>query len=214
MVLQKDEATAKTVTKAASTLALTDAQIVVEPKTACTVNTNVKVTVSYPMTFITGLFGANFTLTGKAVMRCGGWGAPTGGVSVLPLAFSWCEFKLQTGGGVPSSTVQHTILFTKSSQTSCTGPSNNIVPGGFGWLTTQAGSCTAKSAIADVLYSAPGNSVPSGCGTADFEAYQGKVVLRPIFNEAGDTGSNAWYRIYGYAAFTITGYDFGPGKYT
>ncbi|MCW2802448.1 MAG: hypothetical protein QOF52_1118 [Propionibacteriaceae bacterium] len=72
MVLQKDEATAKTVTKAASTLALTDAQIVIEPKTACTANTNVKVTVSYPMTFITGLFGANFTLTGKAVMRCGG----------------------------------------------------------------------------------------------------------------------------------------------
>jgi Flp pilus assembly protein TadG len=151
------------------------------------------------------------SLTAQATV---GWGAPTGGVSVLPLAFSWCEFKLQTGGGVPSSTVEHTILFTKSSQASCTGPSNNIVPGGFGWLTAQAGSCTAKSAIADILYSAPGNSVPSGCGTADFEAYQGKVVLLPIFNEAGDTGSNAWYRIYGYAAFTITGYDFGPGKYT
>jgi hypothetical protein len=34
-------------------------------------------------------------------------------------------------------------------------------------------------------------------------------VLLPIFDEYGGTGSNAWYRVYGYAAFRITGYHLG-----
>jgi Flp pilus assembly protein TadG len=81
MVLQNDPAAARSATKAASTLPLTDAQIAIDIKTvgppavalsSCTSNANVTVTVSHPMTFITGLFGANFTLKGKAVMRCGG----------------------------------------------------------------------------------------------------------------------------------------------
>ena len=37
---------------------------------------------------------------------------------------------------------------------------------------------------------------------------QGKTVLLPIFDQAGDTGSNAWYHLQGYAAFHLTGYDF------
>jgi hypothetical protein len=37
----------------------------------------------------------------------------------------------------------------------------------------------------------------------------GQSVLLPIFDEFGGTGSNAWYRVHGYAAFTLTGYDFG-----
>ena len=33
-----------------------------------------------------------------------------------------------------------------------------------------------------------------------------------MFDESGGTGSNAWYRVYGYAAFKLTGYDLG-GQY-
>ena len=57
-----------------------------------------------------------------------------------------------------------------------------------------------------------GNSVPSACTTADFSAWVGQTVLLPIFDESGDTGSNAWYRVYGYAAFKLTGYHLG-GQY-
>ena len=140
------------------------------------------------------------------------WGAPSGGPAGVPLAFSLCEFREQTGGGLPTTTTEHTIHFTKASGTGCTGPSGNVVPGGFGWLTVNAGNCRTTSSMGQTFYSSPGNSVPSGCSTGHFAAQQGKTVLLPIFDKAGDTGSNAWYHLYGYAAFHLTGYDF-VGQY-
>jgi hypothetical protein len=140
------------------------------------------------------------------------WGYPTGGTAVLPLTFSWCEFAAQTGGGVPSGTTERTILFTKTSGTGCTGPSGNVVPGGFGWLDVDPGTCHATSDIAAILWSSTGNSVPSGCSPASFDDLRGETVLLPIFDASGGTGNNAWYRVYGYAAFTITGYYFA-GRY-
>ena len=78
-----------------------------------------------------------------------GWGSPSRGTAVLPLTFSWCEFQQMTGGGVPSGQVVRTIYFTKTSNTTgCTGPSNNIVPGGFAYLDTPSGKCEAASAAA------------------------------------------------------------------
>jgi Flp pilus assembly protein TadG len=142
------------------------------------------------------------------------WGAPTGGTAVLPLTFSYCEFSSQTGGLLPSGITARTIYFTKSSGVpGCTGPSNNVVPGGFGWLTVNSGSCNTTSAISGVLPSDPGNSVPSSCSTSDLAVLQGKTVLLPIFDQAYDSGGNASYRVYGYAAFLITGYHFG-GQYS
>src|SRR3712207_5097701 len=76
------------------------------------------------------------------------WGAPGSGTAMLPLAFSWCEFSQQTGGGLPSGTTVRTIRLTKTSGTEdCTGPSRNIVPGGFGYLVTDPGTCRASSAV-------------------------------------------------------------------
>jgi Flp pilus assembly protein TadG len=139
------------------------------------------------------------------------WGAPTGGTAVLPLTFSYCEFLAQVGG--LTSTTESTIYFTKSKKTEdCTPPSGNVVPGGFGWLTVNSGTCNTSSAIANILYSSTGEAVPNGCTTKDFADLQGKTVLLPIFDQAGDSGSNAWYRVYGYAAFKITGYHF-VGQY-
>jgi hypothetical protein len=131
---------------------------------------------------------------------------------MLPLTFSWCEFTAQTGGGVPSSTTERTILFTKTSDTGCTGPSGNVVPGGFGWLDVDPGTCRTTSAVADRMESSPGNSVPSDCSPESFEGFRGDTVLLPIFDQSGGTGNNAWYQVYGYAAFRITGYDFA-GQY-
>ena len=143
------------------------------------------------------------------------WGRPSGGIAVLPLAFSWCEFLAQTGGGIPTTSTERLIKFTKTSGVvGCTGPSGNVVPGGFGWLNTDSNTtCHSTSAIDDTLYSSTGVAVPNGCTTDDFVALRNETVLLPLFDQGGDSGANAWYHVYGYAAFTITGYNFG-GQYS
>ncbi len=78
MALQNDPAAARqAVRDAAPTLhpSITNAQVTVTPA-ACpaagTTGRNVRVTVSYPMPFLTDFFGASIRLTGTGVMRCGG----------------------------------------------------------------------------------------------------------------------------------------------
>ncbi|TFV53648.1 pilus assembly protein [Geodermatophilus sp. DF01-2] len=78
MALQNSPAAARTAVRDATpTLdpAITDAQITVTP-TACpttsTTPTNVRVTIDYPMPFLTDFFGAGVDLTGTGVMRCNG----------------------------------------------------------------------------------------------------------------------------------------------
>ncbi|MCF6744882.1 hypothetical protein E9529_11435 [Blastococcus sp. KM273128] len=143
-----------------------------------------------------------------------GWGAPSQGTAQLPLIFSWCEFLEQTGGGLPSTETEQYIGLPKKTVTNCPGPrSGNPVPGGFGWLVTDGGTCKATSRIAAWFTSEPGNNPSQGCSVADFEALQNRTVLLPIFDEARGTGSGGEYHVHAYAAFTITGYHFG-GQYT
>ncbi len=141
------------------------------------------------------------------------WGAPGSGTTVLPLAFSWCAFETQAAvDGTPTG-VPVVVQGTKTDVTTCTGPSNLEVPGGFGWLDTDGGVCKSTSSIDDVVYSDPGASVPADCSPEYFVGLIGETVLLPIFDESGGTGAGSWYRIYAYAAFTITGYDFGSPAY-
>ena len=79
MALQNDPAAARTAVRAASPTLdpmVTNAQITVTPSTGCpttgTTAQNVRVTVAYPMPFLTGFFGASIGLTGTGVMRCNG----------------------------------------------------------------------------------------------------------------------------------------------
>jgi Flp pilus assembly protein TadG len=138
------------------------------------------------------------------------WGGPEQGTAVLPLTFSWCEFAQQTGGGLPSGTTTRTIYFTKTSNTvGCTGPSNNIVPGGFAYLDTPADKCAAASARNARSYSSTGNTPPSTCSPTYISSWVGRTVLLPLFDTSGASGNNAWYHVYGYAAFRITGFHFG-----
>jgi Flp pilus assembly protein TadG len=141
------------------------------------------------------------------------WGSPNGGTSALPLAFSWCEWKQQTGGGLPTGTTPTTIYFPKTSDTGCTGPSNNFTPGGFSWLKTS-GTCSISSAIAgpDLLVD-PGISAPSSCSNDYIVSLQNKPVLLPIFDRVAGTGSGATYHVFGYAAFILSGYYLG-GQYS
>lgn len=148
-------------------------------------------------------------VTASATVR---WGAPGSGAAVLPLAFSWCAFTGQTGGGLPTGSDPVVIEWTKTDGTSCTGPSGLEVAGGFGWLDTDDGVCGASAEVEGVVASSSGASVPAECSPEYFRSLIGQTVLLPIFDESGGTGSNAWYRIHAYAAFTITGYNFA-GQY-
>jgi hypothetical protein len=79
MALQNDQAAAKAaVRNAASSLSptITDGEISIDPPTGCPpVNpgsATVRLTISYPMPYLTGFFGSGLNLTGTGVMRCDG----------------------------------------------------------------------------------------------------------------------------------------------
>ena len=78
MALQNDPAAARAAVRgAAPTLvpAVTNAQIVITPASCPTTgatNTTVRLTVTYPMPFLTDFFGSGVTLHGTGVMRCNG----------------------------------------------------------------------------------------------------------------------------------------------
>ncbi len=146
------------------------------------------------------------------------WGAPAGGATA-PLTFSECEWYAQTGtnplGPNPPPT-QLTVFLSKTSNAGgCNKPnSGNYVPGGFGFIDTIVGKCSAVTDDNNNASSSTGNTPPIGCSPADFQKLvaSGASVLIPLFDNYGGTGTNAWYHISGYAAFKFTGYNFG-GQY-
>ncbi|WP_153505868.1 TadE family protein [Cumulibacter manganitolerans] len=77
MALRNDPVAAKAAVKsAAAGLSLSDTQISVSP-TSCTVAAGAQpptatVTVTYRVSFLTGLLGSGITVSGKGVMRCTG----------------------------------------------------------------------------------------------------------------------------------------------
>lgn len=138
------------------------------------------------------------------------WGSPIGGTT-LPLTFSYCEWNTQfTGPGGLDNTTEKVVLFSKKSTSMCTGPSGLVVPGGFGWVkTTTTGECDKASMINQIIDSDTGNVPPSGCTNADFLALLNTTILIPIFDQWSEkAGNNAYYHLYGYAAFKFTGYFF------
>ncbi|QGN33304.1 Tad domain-containing protein [Microlunatus sp. Gsoil 973] len=155
---------------------------------------------------VIGFDAANISASATAT-----WGAPTGGPAVLPLTISICQFKNVTSGDVPAGA--QAIPLPKSRDSNCPGWS---APGGFGWVDVDedgigdgGGDCTYVSEIGQELSSDPGKSISNGCSTADFDKVLGKTVLLPIFDKTnGETGTNAAYHVYGYAAFVLAGYDF------
>lgn len=154
---------------------------------------------------VLGIDSTALTTTSSA-----GWGGPTGGTAALPLIISLCDFNQSSVGGIPTG-VEQTIVTTPAG--TCSGAGGNsptIVPGGFGWLETDAKkSCSTTTNINTKAYSEPGNT-PKQC---DLSTIRGKTILIPLFDEADSASSDgngrgAWYEVYGYAAFHVTGYHF------
>lgn len=136
------------------------------------------------------------------------WGAPTGGTAVLPLILPLCEVKKNADITGRPTGVEQTIVTTPAS---CPiDDENNYVPGGFGWLKTdQMKSCNVTTEIGGKASSEPGNTVKH----CDLSPIRDRTILVPVFDESDPsnaigTGSNAYYIVYGYAAFHVTGYHF------
>jgi Flp pilus assembly protein TadG len=78
MALQNDPTAARAAVRNAATSldpTITDAEIVISPATCPVTNggtTSVRLTISYPMPYLTGFFGSGLGLTGTGVMRCNG----------------------------------------------------------------------------------------------------------------------------------------------
>ncbi len=78
MALQNDPAAARAaVRNAAASLdpGITDGQITISPASCPVLNggsTSVRLTINYPMPYLTGFFGTGVDLTGTGVMRCNG----------------------------------------------------------------------------------------------------------------------------------------------
>ncbi len=154
------------------------------------------------------------------------WGYPAAGAAVLPYVLSSCELEWQAGATVvygddgriesvefPEDAPAVTIEFTKTSDSTCTDQSGNVVPGGFGWVDGNPDECEGPHVTEDTwASSSTGISPPNNCDPADFEKWLGQTVLIPVFDQARDVGTNAEYRIVGFAAFKLTEYNFA-GKY-
>lgn len=125
---------------------------------------------------------------------------PLDGTAELPLTFHKCHFD-------DSKSLDVKILVQyNTTAPRCNGTSGNAAPGNFGWLLGQNGKCPAK--INPAIYQTPGdtgNNIPGPCKDT-IKLFQNGVVLVPIYDVAGGTGSGGWFHIVGLAAFKIQGY--------
>ncbi|GAA4106108.1 Tad domain-containing protein [Enteractinococcus coprophilus] len=122
----------------------------------------------------------------------------------LPLAFSWCALDAVEDSGTAQ------VLY--STNNGCQGLRHNAIPGGFGWLTPGDSTCKTLTWVKDGwAKSDPGNN-PS-CKDVHLRSYIGQPVFVPIFDAAEGSGTNASYRIIGYASFRLSGYYFSGTSY-
>lgn len=126
------------------------------------------------------------------------WGAPSAGQVILPIAFAECMFDL--------SGVDHWIKYNTADATDC-DPAEPHLPGAFAWLNTDGSTCGAYIEAGVQTLGEPGNSFPGQCAD-ELAGLQNEIILLPIYDDSGGTGSGVWYEIKGFAAFRLTGYKF------
>jgi Flp pilus assembly protein TadG len=135
------------------------------------------------------------------------WGSPRASMTVLPLALSYCEFTASEAAAPDTL-----MLIRYDTNVSCKGPEGHPIPGGFGWLARPDKGCQGEVDLDEgTAKSEPGNSYPGACD-ATLATLKGTTVLVPIFDDAvSNKGKVEKYQLYGFAAFTITGWKFSGG---
>jgi len=136
-----------------------------------------------------------------------------GSGGAFPLAFSNKCFDLSSA---VSTGVKQKISWKPG--TTCTNPSGQVVPGGWGWLSDPDADCYAVTSTGNVVGTDPGNDKPQQCSTIlqgwinDMSAGKTVQVTFPVFDTTTGTGNGALYHIMGYATFRILGWKFGNGS--
>ena len=154
--------------------------------------------------------GVDSTTVGAAATAQ--WGGPGSG-KVLALALSWCEFQESL-----AASGNHVTIRTDTNKICKHTPSEEVIPGGFGWL-NDSSACMATINLSLNLDankqlwvgSDPGGSANTDC-KSKLESLKGTTVLVPIYDRVRGTGTNAEYRIFAFAGFTITGWNFPSTK--
>jgi hypothetical protein len=152
-----------------------------------------------PLTFAPVLGVKTATVSAGATAR---WGSPATGPVDLGLTFAPCVFQL-TGGvqviGIAGSGIN--VCTTLS-------PSGKILPGGFNWLADPTGTCSSQASTSTGATSgSTGVSISSACSSR-LSALVDHVVMLPVYGDALGTGSGAIYKITGWAAFKLLGWNF------
>ncbi|MBN1092283.1 pilus assembly protein [Blastococcus sp. TML/M2B] len=132
------------------------------------------------------------------------WSGTSRATAKLPLAIGRCEYDKHRSR--PSVSME-------ASNSGCTGAGQANMR--FVWLATDSGSVcqTTASVGAQVARSAGGaTSMPSACANQSQYLFDlvGTTVLLPVVDDS--QGSATSYRVYGFAAFKVSGYDLGTGK--
>jgi Flp pilus assembly protein TadG len=170
-----------------------------------------------PPAFARALAG-NAGYTGTPVQACAqaAWGPPAGLDDVVPLILSECEWDAATNNGTtfagrapypPYPTGEVALkLHSTSERGGCpsSGGAYADLPGGFGWL--DAGADCQVSVTADGTVVADPGIGASQCGDA-VAARVGSVLYLPVYSEAWGSGSSGTYRVSGFAAFYLSGYN-------
>ncbi|TFC15180.1 hypothetical protein E3O19_08585 [Cryobacterium algoritolerans] len=160
--------------------------------------------ISHPFAAILGITPSTVRAAATAE-----WGPPGSG-PVLALALSWCEFQESLG-----ASGQHVTIRTDTNKTCKHSPSQEVIPGGFGWLDAVTAPCEATINLSLNLDakgelwvgSDPGGSVNNDCKSR-LSSLKGKTLLVPIYDLVRGTGTTAEYRIFAFAGFTLTGWNF------
>ena len=153
------------------------------------------------------LIGTDSTTVGAAATA--EWGPPGSG-PVLALALSWCEFQQSLGAEGALMTIR-----TDTNKTCKKSPSEEIIPGGFGWLDNTTAPCEATINLSLNLDAAgelwvgsdAGGSAPNDCKDR-LPGLKNTPILVPIYDLVRGTGTTAEYRIFAFASFSITGWNF------
>lgn len=138
-----------------------------------------------------------------AVQSYAEWAPMTEARSEFPIAISYCTYKDLALPLAAEKTV--TLGVGETSGGNCSTPSGTSVNAGVAWMQTDGGCAAATVWKGSYERESPvlQGPLPAGCTDAYLSSMVGRDVLVPVWDDL----HSQTYRVYGYAAFHITGWD-------
>ena len=144
------------------------------------------------------------------------WGPPAK-ATTLALTISACDWMRYTGDGTRYDEVERVFpVYDETVPQACgvAGASSTNV-GGHRWLEAADRDCRVTVSVnePDGYRANTGDSRPNGCNAAALNPLRTsqRPVLVPVFDNVTGRGGGARYRVWGFAAFVVTGWHL-PGS--